>query len=60
MLDIKKPGVVKASDMMTLSEFIRDIVKLNPNNYRIFGPDEALSNRNINITIIITCKSKPS
>lgn len=45
MLDIKKPGVVKASDMMTLSEFIRDIVKLNPNNYRIFGPDEALSNR---------------
>ncbi len=45
MLDINKPGVVKASDMMTLSEFIRDIVKLNPNNYRIFGPDEALSNR---------------
>lgn len=45
MLDIKKPGRIKASDMMQLSTFIRDIVKFNPHNYRIFGPDEALSNR---------------
>lgn len=45
MLDISKPGQTKASDMMTLSYFIRDIVKLNKDNYRIFGPDEALSNR---------------
>ena len=33
------------SDMIVLGSFIRDIIKLNPNNYRIFGPDEALSNR---------------
>ncbi len=45
MLDIKDPGITKESDMMRLSMFIRDIVKLNPHNYRIFGPDEALSNR---------------
>lgn len=45
MIDIVKPGTIKASDMMTLSYFIRDIVKLNKDNYRIFGPDEALSNR---------------
>ncbi len=45
MLEIPKPGVVMASDMLTLSAFIRDIIKLNKNNYRIFGPDEALSNR---------------
>lgn len=45
MLDIKNPGSTEASDMMTLSSFIRDIVKNNPDNYRIFGPDEALSNR---------------
>lgn len=45
MLDIKEPGITLASDMMTLSNFIRDIIKLNPDNYRIFGPDEALSNR---------------
>lgn len=45
MLDIAKPGVEKNSDMMTLSYFIRDIINDNPNNFRIFGPDEALSNR---------------
>lgn len=45
MLDVKIPGKTKASDMTVLGTFIRDIVKLNPNNYRIFGPDEALSNR---------------
>jgi len=45
MIDVPYPGQIKASDMMTLSLFIRDIVKLNKDNYRIFGPDEALSNR---------------
>ena len=45
MLTINEHGKVKSSDMLNLSIFIRDIVKNNPNNYRIFGPDEALSNR---------------
>lgn len=45
LLDLPRPGVVKISDMLTLSKFIRDIIKNNPDNYRIFGPDEALSNR---------------
>ncbi len=45
MLDIPIKGVLKESDMTVLSKFIRDIIKLNPNNYRIFGADEALSNR---------------
>lgn len=46
-LDIKKPGEIVAQDMMELGYFIRDIIKLNENkkNFRIFGPDEALSNR---------------
>lgn len=46
-IDIKKPGVVVTQDMMELGRFIRDIVKLNEDkkNFRIFGPDEALSNR---------------
>lgn len=38
-------GVTKASDMLVLGEYIRDLMKLNKNNFRIFGPDEALSNR---------------
>ncbi|MBE6154920.1 MAG: phosphoketolase family protein [Firmicutes bacterium] len=45
MIEVKTPGVEKNSDMMMLGHFIRDIVKNNPNNYKIFGPDEALSNR---------------
>lgn len=46
-LDIKEPGEVVAQDMMELGKFIRDIVRNNEHkkNFRIFGPDEALSNR---------------
>lgn len=46
-LNIDKPGEVIAQDMMELGKFIRDIIKLNKDkhNFRIFGPDEALSNR---------------
>lgn len=44
-LKIEKPGVIKDSDMLSLGNFVRDIIKKNPNNYRIFAPDETLSNR---------------
>ena len=44
---VDRPGSVLKQDMMELGKFIRDIVKLNEDkkNFRIFGPDEALSNR---------------
>ncbi len=38
-------GITKAEDMRILGGYIRDIIKLNKNNFKIFGPDEALSNR---------------
>ena len=40
-------GKVEASDMMELSKYLRDVIKLNEinKNFRIFGPDEAMSNR---------------
>ena len=46
-LKIDKPGSVEAQDMMELGHFIRDIVRDNEDkkNFRIFGPDEAMSNR---------------
>ena len=46
-IEIDEPGSVIKQDMLELGNFIRDIVKLNEDNknYRIFGPDEALSNR---------------
>ena len=46
-VEIKNPGETISQDMMELGYFIRDIIRLNENkkNFRIFGPDEALSNR---------------
>ena len=38
-------GMTKAQDMLVLSSFVRDIFKENPDNFRIFGPDETMSNR---------------
>ncbi len=41
------PGAAEASDTTVLGEFFRDVVKANEDqrNFRIFGPDETLSNR---------------
>lgn len=41
------PGVTLRSDMTELGKYIRDLISLNATNknFRIFGPDEALSNR---------------
>ena len=46
-IDIPKPGAVEAQDMIELGGFVRDIFKLNmeSKNFRIFGPDETMSNR---------------
>ena len=46
-VEVDYPGNVVAQDMMELGKFIRDIIKENESNrnFRIFGPDEALSNR---------------
>ena len=46
-LEIEERGSVEAQDMMELGRFVRDIVKENDHNknFRIFGPDEAMSNR---------------
>lgn len=43
----KGHGTVKAQDMLELGGYIRDLFKLNKanKNYRIFSPDEAMSNR---------------
>lgn len=37
-------GTVLASDMLNLGTYLMDVIKKN-DNFRIFGPDEALSNR---------------
>ena len=44
---VPSPGAVEASDAHELGVFLRDVAKLNREhrNFRIFGPDETLSNR---------------
>lgn len=46
-LDVSKPGSVEAQDMIELGNYVRDVFKLNEDNknFRIFGPDETMSNR---------------
>jgi xylulose-5-phosphate/fructose-6-phosphate phosphoketolase len=46
-VNMSSPGSVEAADTHVLGEFLRDVVHLNKEqrNFRIFGPDETLSNR---------------
>ena len=46
-VDVPAPGSVEAQDMIELGKFVRDVFKLNEEtkNFRIFGPDETMSNR---------------
>ena len=46
-VDVPAPGAVEAQDMIELGGYVRDIFRLNRDekNFRIFGPDETMSNR---------------
>jgi len=44
-VDVRKPGSVKAQDMFELGEYLKDVYTLNWDNFRLFSPDEAMSNR---------------
>jgi len=44
-LKVRKPGAVDGEATRVQGEFIRDVVKHNSNNFRIFSPDETTSNR---------------
>jgi len=41
---VPSPGAFEGQDTLVLGKFLRDIIRLNPHNFRIFGPDETLSN----------------
>jgi len=45
-VEVAHPGVAGVGDTHVLGKFLRDVVKLNAEgrNFRIFGPDETLSN----------------
>lgn len=46
---VEKPAVTEAENTRPLGKLLRDIMKLNLNNFRVFGPDENTSNKLDNI-----------
>ncbi len=43
-VSVPSPGAVEGQDTQVLGRFLRDVERLNPRNFRVFGPDETLSN----------------
>jgi len=44
-IKVEKPGVAEAENCRPLGEFLRDVMKANMVNFRVFGPDENTSNK---------------
>lgn len=44
-IEVPKPGHTEGENTRPLALFLRDIIKANPNNFRVFGPDETTSNK---------------
>jgi len=41
---VPRPGVLGPGDTRILGPFLRDVIKANQSNFRLFGPDETISN----------------
>jgi xylulose-5-phosphate/fructose-6-phosphate phosphoketolase len=48
-IEFEKPGQIEAENARPLGKFLRDVMKLNMNTFRIFGPDENTSNKLDNV-----------
>ena len=44
-LKVNNPGTIEGEATRVQGKFIRDVVKLNQTNFRVFSPDETASNR---------------
>jgi xylulose-5-phosphate/fructose-6-phosphate phosphoketolase len=44
-LAVERPGAVEGESTRVLGQFLRDVMKRNPSNFRLMGPDETSSNR---------------
>ena len=45
-IKVVSPGLIMGQDTMVLGKFLKDVIKLNHqhHNFRVFGPDETISN----------------
>jgi xylulose-5-phosphate/fructose-6-phosphate phosphoketolase len=44
-IKVEKPGMATAENTRPLGQFLRDIMRKNMTNFRVFGPDENTSNK---------------
>jgi xylulose-5-phosphate/fructose-6-phosphate phosphoketolase len=44
-VDVPSPGTTHSEATRVLGEFLRDVIRDNPETFRLFGPDETASNR---------------
>ena len=44
-VDVTKPGTTTSEATRVLGAYLRDVIRDNPDNFRIMGPDETASNR---------------
>ncbi len=44
-VNVPSPGTVEAENTKVMGVFLRDVMKRNMHNFRVFGPDETASNR---------------
>jgi xylulose-5-phosphate/fructose-6-phosphate phosphoketolase len=44
-VDVPAPGGTKSEAPRVLGQWLTDVIRLNPDSFRIFGPDEVASNR---------------
>lgn len=44
-IEVAKPGAISAENTRPLGKFLRDIMRDNMQNFRVFGPDENTSNK---------------
>src|SRR6266516_396698 len=44
-VEVSKPGTTFSEATRVLGTFLRDVIEANPDNFRLFGPDETASNR---------------
>jgi len=44
-IQVEKPGQIAAENTRPLGRFLRDVMRLNPKTFRVFGPDENTSNK---------------
>ncbi|MBV8899857.1 MAG: phosphoketolase family protein [Verrucomicrobia bacterium] len=44
-IDVNAPGKTEVENTRPLGAFLREVLRANPDNFRVFGPDETTSNK---------------